>query len=131
MLEAPIVSAVSSAVTTAAPNAPPTVRMIVLIPVATPTSLGSTRLTMRFAIDANPKEMPTPRMRFDAMNCAVVSCASARIANEIALATVPAARTARKPMRLPSRPASGPQTSITNDAGAISSPDCSTVMPNP
>ena len=39
------------------------------------------------------------------MNCAVVSCASARIANEIALATVPAARTARKPMRLPSRPA--------------------------
>ena len=34
-------------------------------------------------------------------------------------------------MRLPSRPASGPQKSITNDAGAMSSPDCSTVMPKP
>jgi hypothetical protein len=32
---------------------------------------------------------------------------------------------------LPSRPASGPQTSITNEAGAMSSPDCRTVMPNP
>jgi len=49
------------AVTAAEPNAPPAVRMIVLMPVATPTSDWGTAATMRFAIEAKPNATPAPR----------------------------------------------------------------------
>ena len=42
------------------PIAPPIVRTIVFIPVATPVCVASTDSTIRFAIDANAKPIPTP-----------------------------------------------------------------------
>ena len=44
------------------PSAPPTVRAIVFMPVAMPVICDDTASTIRFAIDANARPMPTPRM---------------------------------------------------------------------
>jgi hypothetical protein len=44
------------------PSAPPTVRMIVFMPVAMPVWCGETASTMRFAIEANASPMPMPRI---------------------------------------------------------------------
>ena len=44
------------------PSAPPTVRAIVFMPVAMPVWSAETASTMRLAIEAKARPMPTPRM---------------------------------------------------------------------
>ena len=43
------------------PTEPPTVRITVFMPVATPVCSGRTASTMRFAREANASPMPAPR----------------------------------------------------------------------
>ena len=74
---------VRMAVATAAPKAPPTVRMIVLMPVATPTSDCGTAPTIRFAIEAKANEIPLPSSAADTMNCHGWECSNARKTNAI------------------------------------------------
>src|SRR2546421_12885376 len=47
----------------APPNAPPTVRVTVFMPVATPVCSGPTFSMIRFAIAAKARPMPAPRER--------------------------------------------------------------------
>ena len=96
------------AVAIAAPNEPPTVRMTVLMPVAMPTSDCGTAATMRFAIAAKANEMPAPSSAPAARISTSRSCAAARTTKEAEVSPAPVASTARKPIRVPSTPASAP-----------------------
>jgi hypothetical protein len=115
----------------AAPNDPPTVRMTVLMPVAIPTSDCGTAATMRFAIAANAKEMPAPRSAPAARISIAWACATARTTNDADVSPAPVARTARKPIRVPRRPASAPVASWASAAGSRSSPATVTEEPKP
>ena len=60
-----------------APIAPPTVRAIVLTPVATPVCVWGTASTIRLAIAANEKLMPAPISDVETRISQTWSCATA------------------------------------------------------
>jgi hypothetical protein len=101
------------------------------MPVATPTSLGCTAVTMRLTIEANANEMPKPMITPEEMNCHGWAWATASMPNDTPQRTVPSMSVARNPTRLPSIPPSGPAISIVSALGSIRSPAWVVVMPKP
>ena len=72
---------------------------------------------MRFAIAANAKEMPAPSSAPAARISTSRSCAAARTTKEAEVSAAPIASTARKPMRVPSSPASAPVSELRDRGG--------------
>ena len=96
--------------------------MTVLMPVAMPTSDCGTAATMRFAIAAKENAMPAPSSMPETTTSHSCPCANAISAMAPTASAAPIARTARKPMRVPRRPASEPVSSCVTAAGIMSSP---------
>jgi hypothetical protein len=121
---------VSSVATSWAPSAPPSVRMIVLIPVATPTSSRGTDSTTMFAIDANAKPMPRPISAPPTRISQMLPCAAAKPTNASERTAEPSTSGSRDEVRA-RRPASGPANSITAVLGSNIAPAPVTVAPKP
>src|SRR5215218_5396074 len=113
------------------PSAPPIVRMIVFIPVATPVSVCDTASTIRFAIAAKDRPMPTPSNATPNTTCQTSACISASQRNDTEATAVPSSTGTREPTRVPIQPENGPATSIAKVDGNMTSPAPVTEKPNP
>ena len=105
-----------------AEKAPPTVLMIVFMPVASPVWCWGTASTIRFAIDANDSPMPSPSSVTARMICHSSECATASSAKLSPAKAVPSSSGSFEPRRPASVPAIGPATSITAADGSMNRP---------
>ena len=104
------------------PKAPPTVRMIVFMPVASPVWCWGTASTIRFAIEANDRPMPRPSSVTARSTCHSCECATAKSRKESPAKPVPRSRGSFEPRRPDSQPAIGPATSMTAAEGSRKRP---------
>ena len=129
-LPATTVPAISDAVA-APPNEPPTVRVTVFIPVATPVSAGPTFSMIRFAIAANASPTPLPS-RAPATNTSHFwSCANAITRNDSNASAAPVSSGGFEPNRFSSRPVCEPTMSIAVVEGSMNRPAPVTDASNP
>ncbi len=119
------------AVAIAAPNEPPTVRVTVLMPDATPTSRWSTELMTRLAIEASDNVRPVPNRAPETTKCQGLECTRAIPVKATAAIRAPVARTTREPKRASSLPTYVPATSWATATGTSRRPATVTEEPKP
>src|SRR5581483_3984591 len=113
------------------PSAPPTVRMTVFIPLATPVWCSSTACTTMFPSAANARPIPTPRSAELTRKSYTWPCCTASSPNETAVTADPATRAGFEPKRAAIRPAADPTTNIPPVEGRRYSAEPRTEAPNP
>ena len=114
-----------------APIAPPIVRMTVFMPVAIPVWSRETASTIRFAIDANAKPIPTPSRAIATYTSICSSCLKVRSTNEASVTAAPAISGTREPTVFESRPPIGLKIIIVIVSGSRKSPPSVTEAPKP